>query len=213
LENLKLDVWAQHINETSDFVEFQVKTFKGNEKMRLDLLGKYNVENFLGAVTCALHLGVPLISIKEIASNVVPSKTSLRKRLGLRGTTIIDDSYSQNPDGVFAAIEYIKKYKGGNKIILMPCLIELGKAAPSFHKSIGRIIGKTFNLAIITTPFCFEEIKIGAMETGLADRKILFLNDPKKILEKVKSYSSPGDVILIEGRISQNIIEGLIVEA
>lgn len=212
LENLKFDVWAQHINETPDFIEFQMKTFKGNEKMRLNLLGKYNVENFLGAVTYALHLEIPLISVKEIASNIVPSKTSLRKRLGERNTTIIDDSYSQNPDGVFAAIEYIKKYNEGNKIILMPCLIELGKAAPSFHKSIGRAIGKTFNLAIITTPFYFEEIKIGAMEAGLSDRKILFLNDPRKVLEKVKSYFSPGDVILIEGRINKQIIEGLILQ-
>jgi len=203
------DTWVQDVNETSEFVEVKLKTFKGDEKIKLNLLGKYNVENFLGAVTCALHLGIPLKTIREIALKIKPTLTSLRKRKGKNDVTIIDDSYSQNPDGVFNAIEYLRTYKKGKKIILMPCLIELGKSAPSIHKSIGRTIGKVFNLAVITTPFYFEEIKIGAMESKIPEGKIFFSNNPKKILEKIEPYLTSENIILIEGRVNEKIIKKL----
>lgn len=203
------DVFAKNIKETQDFVEFEVRTFKGNEKIRLNLFGKYNIENFLGALTCALQFGISLGTIREITPNIKPSETSIRKKIGKNKIIIIDDSYSQNPDGVFSAIDYLKNYEG-KKILLMPCLIELGKAAPSIHKSIGRKIGKVFDLIIITMPFYFEEIKIGAMESGISENKILFLNEPKEILEKVEPYFHPENVILIEGRISEKIITSLL---
>jgi len=201
----KPDVWAQDINETSDFIEFLMKTFKGDERIRLNLLGRYNIENFLGAITCALYLGVSLNTIKKIAPDIKPSETSLRKKGGKNNVTIIDDSYSQNPDGTFSAIDYLKTYKNGKKIVLMPCLIELGKSAPAIHKSIGRMIGKNFDLAIITTPFYFEEIKIGAMESKMLKDKILFSNNPGEISKELRPYLSPGNVILIEGRVPNKI--------
>jgi len=204
------DVWAQNINETSDFIEFTMKSFKGEEAIRLNLLGRYNIENFLGAATCALCLGINLKTIRKIAPNIKPSETSIRKKQGKNNVTIIDDSYSQNPDGVFAAIDYLKTYKKTKKIVLMPCLIELGKSAPAIHKSIGRMIGKNFDLAIITTPFYFEEIKIGAMESKMPKDRILFSNNPDEILEVIKPYLLSGNLILIEGRVNEKIIKKLI---
>ena len=73
----------------------------------------------------------------RVSPKLKPSVTAMRKTKGKNGVTIIDNSYSQNPDGVIAAIEYLKNFKG-KKVVIMPCLIELGKSAPSVHKNIGR---------------------------------------------------------------------------
>lgn len=210
-EEDNFDVFAKDIKETQDFIEFEVKTFKGDEKIRLNLLGKHNIENFLGAITCALSLGISLKAVKKITPNIKPSETSIRKKIGKNKVTILDDSYSQNPDGISSAIDYLKNYKG-KKILLMPCLIELGKSAPSIHRSIGRKIGRVFNLVIITTPFYFEEIKIGAMEFNISEEKILFSNEPKEIFKKVEPYFHPENVILIEGRVSNKITKVLFYE-
>jgi UDP-N-acetylmuramoyl-tripeptide--D-alanyl-D-alanine ligase len=167
-------------------------------------LGKQNLENFLGALTCALELKVPLEEIQKLAPKIKPSKTSMRKRQGKNNVTIIDNSYSQNPDGVIAAIDYLKNFKG-KKVIVMPCLIELGKSAPSIHKNIGRKIGEVVDLAIITTPYYFEELKLGAVEAGMKSSQILQLKNSKEILEKLEPYFTKENVILIEGRINENI--------
>lgn len=194
----------EEIKETADFIEFKLKDHPEMGKFRLNLLGKQNLENFLMALTCALELKVPLKKIKELTPKLKPSPTAMRKIKGKNKVTIIDNSYSQNPDGVIAAIDYLKNFSG-KKVIVMPCLIELGKSAPSLHKNIGRKIGEVVDLAIITTPYYFEELKLGTQEAGMKPSQILYLKDPKKILEKISPYFKRENVILIEGRVSEKI--------
>ncbi|HOK35468.1 MAG TPA: UDP-N-acetylmuramoyl-tripeptide--D-alanyl-D-alanine ligase [Candidatus Pacearchaeota archaeon] len=204
------DVFARNINETKDFIEFELVTKKEKTEIRLNLLGKQNVENFLGAATCALKLGISLKEIQKIAPKLQPSETSLRKKESKNGAIIIDDSYSQNPEGVMAAMDYLKNFENEKKILLMPCLIELGKSAPAIHKNIGRKIGETFDFAIITTPYYFEELTLGAQEAGMKPEKIIFLSETKKVLEKLGPYLQKGNVILIEGRINEKIKEKIV---
>ncbi len=200
------DVFATNIYESKDFVEFDMIVEKKKERIRLNLLGKQNIENFLGAVACALELGISLSQIKKIAPKIKGSDILMQKKKGKNGAIIIDDSYSQNPDGVLMAIDYLKNYKR-KKVIVMPCLIELGRSSPSIHKKIGEEIGKTCDLAIITTGYYFEELKIGAMSEGMKKDQILFLDKTNKILEKLKPYLKRGNVILIEGRVPKKLIK------
>lgn len=82
----------------------------------------------------------------------------------------------------------------------MPCLIELGKASGEVHRGIGRKIAEVCDLAIITTKDRFKEIK----ETA-GDRTI-FMEEPNRIFEKIKSYCSQGDTVLLESRVPHQII-------
>lgn len=199
-----IDIWAENIKEEKDFLEFDLTTKEKTERIRLNLLGVQNIENFLGAAICALELGLSFSEIKERALKIKAPETTMRKTEGKRKTIIIDDSYSANVEGVLAALNYLKNYQG-KRIIIMPCLIELGKHAPSSHKLIGEKIGEICDLAIITTPYYFKEIKLGVTEKGMPDKKIIFSNNPKRISEILKPYFQKENVILIEGKISKEI--------
>ena len=61
------------------------------------------------------------------------------------------------------------------------------------------------DLAIITTSYYFEELKLGAQEAGMKQSQIIFSKKPKKILEKLNPYFKKENVILIEGRINENL--------
>jgi UDP-N-acetylmuramoyl-tripeptide--D-alanyl-D-alanine ligase len=112
---------------------------------------------------------------------------------------------------VISHLDYLKVWPG-KKAIVMPCLIELSKASKEIHYKIGKKIGKVCDLAIIVTKERFKEIKKGALEGGLAKENILFLEKPKEILEKISSFlKQKEDVVLLEGRISKEIIEKLIL--
>jgi UDP-N-acetylmuramyl pentapeptide synthase len=93
----------------------------------------------------------------------------------------------------------------------MPCLIELGKASKEVHKRIGKKIGEVCHLAIITTRDRFQDIVEGAMEKGMPSGNILFIEDPKEIFEKIKNFCQPGDVILLESRVPDELIKRLII--
>src|SRR3989338_7242095 len=95
-------------------------------------------------------------AVKEI-ENRFPG-AQIRK--GINGLTIIDVTYSAIPDGVMAGLEYLRTFPG-KKVIVMPCLIELGKASKGVHKRIGEKIAEVCDLAIITTRDRFEDIQEG----------------------------------------------------
>lgn len=102
----------------------------------------------------------------------------------------------------------------------MPCLIELGAASAEIHEKIGRKIAEVCDLAIITTKDRFKEIVEGARlrpaESETTARReieknnILFLENPKEIFEKIKSFCSAEDVVLLESRAPKEVTRQLI---
>ncbi len=160
-------------------------------------------ENLAGAKAVARLLGLSETEIDRGCQKIEPWQTGRRVKKGVNGIDVIDATYSANPTGVIADLEYLEKWSG-KKVIVMPCLIELGKASKEVHRKIGRKIAEVCDLAIITTKDRFGEIKEGAGE------KAVFIENPDKIVEKIKSFCQSGDVILLESRVPRQIIEKLI---
>ena len=88
----------------------------------------------------------------------------------------------------------------------MPCLIELGKKSAEAHKKIGEKIGKTCNLAIVTTQERFNDIKIGAIEFGMKEKDIIFCENPDDIYSIITLFCEKGDAVLLEGRVPGKLI-------
>ncbi|OGZ23199.1 MAG: hypothetical protein A3A08_00900 [Candidatus Nealsonbacteria bacterium RIFCSPLOWO2_01_FULL_41_9] len=154
----------------------------------------FGQENILGAQAVARELGI-------IAENSSPPKL-LSIKEGANGLNIIDSTYSANPTGVIAHLDYLTlRFPQGKKVLVMPCLIELGSASRDVHRRIGQKISEVCDLAIITTKDRFKEIK----ET--AGDKAVFMENPKEIFEKIKSICKEGDNVLLESRIPKLLIE------
>lgn len=209
----KSDLWAEDIKKSKEQICFKIFSKNGDfAEFRVNLLGEHNVSNILLAAACAKELGMSLDEIAKACQKIKPLEKTMQIKKGINGLNIIDDSYSANPDGVLAALDYLKILpKTNKKIIIMPCLIELGPATQPNHQKIGEKIGQVCDLAIITTKEMFEEIKKAAIKTGINKKNILFMENPKEILAKIKSFSLPGDTILLEGRLSNELIERLVM--
>lgn len=202
-----LDLWAKNIIVKEKSLSFKVFSKEGElSDFKVNLIGLHNIENILLAACCAKELGMGLPEIAKACGKIEPQEKTMKLKKGKGGLTIIDDSYSANPKGVIAALNYLKIWPG-RKIIVMPCLIELGKASIEVHKRIGERIGQICQLAIITTKDRFKEIKEGARKRGMKPENILFIESPQEILEKIKKFSKKDDVILLEGRLTSEIIK------
>ncbi len=163
-------------------------------------------ENILGAMAVAKELGTTEEEISKAVSKIENKLGGIQIKKGINGLNIVDATYSANPDGVIAHLEYLKTLPG-RKVIAMPCLIELGWASKEVHRRIGQKIGEVCDLAIITTKDRLKEIKEGAGE------KALFIEDPKEIFEKIKEFCEPGDVILLESRVPSRLIQQLTINS
>lgn len=162
-------------------------------------------ENILGAMAVAKELGMTDEEIAKGVQGIANTFPGVQVTTKKGGLTIIDATYSANPDGVMANLGYLETFPG-KKVLVMPCLIELGASSKEVHERIGKRVSEVCDLAIITTKDRFEDIKKGAGGSG----KVVFLEDPARIVGAIKSATKPGDAVLFEGRIPQKVLDLLV---
>lgn len=202
------DIWAENIKAKKDKVSFEVFSRDGEfAKFEINLPGGWPIAlNVLSAIAAAKELKMSLAEIQKACHTIDESFAPVKIRQTLAGLNIIDSSYSSNPEGVLAGLDYLNLWIG-KKIIVMPCLIELGKASSKVHKTIGEKIGKVCDLAIITSKDCLKEIKSGALKGGLKPEKIIYSENPQKIVNIIKKEIQRGDTVLLEGRVPEGILK------
>lgn len=157
--------------------------------------------NLAGAIEVAKYLGFNEQEIKKAIENIKIFDRMIKSYIGKNRVFVIDDSYSANPEGVLAALDYLDSRPESKKIIIMPCLIELGQTANLIHQRIGRKIKEVVDLAIIITPHYFSDIKKEAGE------KAVFAKSSKIIKNLLDGWLDSNTAVLLEGRIPSEIIE------
>ncbi|MFC1789616.1 Mur ligase family protein [Patescibacteria group bacterium] len=159
----------------------------------------FGEENILGAQVVARELGMTEDETCNAVFKIENKFGGIQKKKGINEINIVDATYSANPDGVIAHLEYLKKLPG-RKIIVMPCLIELGKASKEVHRRIGEKIVEVCDLAIIITKDRFKEIK----ET--AGEKAVLIESPKGVFKKIINFIKKDDTVLLESRVPKQVI-------
>jgi len=201
------DIFAEDVMITKDDVSFVAMT-KEREAMHflVNVLGKQNVQNLLGAILVAKELGMSLEEIAKASQNITKGQAGITQKIGIHGIAVIDSSYSSNPDGVMADLDYLNVFNG-KKIIVMPCLIELGVESDCIHEEIGKKLAQICDVAIITTRDKFREISNGFMSQGIGSHKILFCDNPREISTMITVMCKEGDAVLLEGRVPSEVIK------
>ena len=161
---------------------------------------KYYLQNLAGAVEAAKYLGMSGEELNEVVKNIELTERMAHTFIGKNGALIVSDAYSANPAGVLAALDYLGQQKYKQKIIVMPCLIELGSAAEKVHREIGKKIAEVCDLAIITTKDYFDIIKEEAGD------KVALAVKPEKAIELMKDKLNSDTTVLLEGRVAENIV-------
>ncbi len=195
------DIWSDSITVHKDSISFLAINKLGDlAHFGVNVLGKQNVQNLLGAILIASELGVNFGDISDACKDISQKSAGATLKKGKHGINIIDSSYSANPDGVIADLEYLSIFPG-KKVIVMPCLIELGTKSSEVHEKIGRKMGKVCDLAIITNKDKFKEIEKGFRKTQRYKGKCVLCDKPQDIYSMITLFCKEGDTVLLEGRI------------
>jgi len=209
LDNKKIDsdIWSDSITVHKDGISFVVINKSGEmSHFESKVLGKHSVQNLLGAILIARTLGMSFEEISNACNDILQEQAGIVLKQNKHGINVIDSSYSANPDGVFADLDYFSIFEG-KRVIVMPCLIELGDKSSMIHEKIGKKIGEICNLAIITSKDKFKEIKGGAMDAGMEEKDILLCDNPQDIYSIITLFCKSGDAVLLEGRVPQKLID------
>jgi UDP-N-acetylmuramoyl-tripeptide--D-alanyl-D-alanine ligase len=103
--------------------------------VQLAAAGLHNVRNALAAIACTLAAGVAVDAIVAGLECFAPVSGRLQRQAGIKGITVIDDSYNANPDSVRAAIDVLAQ-AASPRVLVLGDMGEVGTQGPEFHQEI-----------------------------------------------------------------------------
>ncbi|MEA2112740.1 MAG: UDP-N-acetylmuramoyl-tripeptide--D-alanyl-D-alanine ligase [Patescibacteria group bacterium] len=169
------------------------------------ILGEHQVLPSLAAIAVSVSKDLNVVSVSQALGKkerFQPGRMNLIE--GIKGTTLIDDSYNASPVAVKKAIESLASLEVGNgkKIAVLGDMLELGKYSTEEHKKIGNLVAPVCDY-LITVGLRSKDIAEGALLGGLAEKNILQFESSEEAGKHLQSFIGNGDVILIKG--SQSI--------
>ncbi|MFJ7973982.1 UDP-N-acetylmuramoyl-tripeptide--D-alanyl-D-alanine ligase [Psychrobacillus sp. NPDC096389] len=164
--------------------------------------GEHQVYNALAAIAAVNEMGM---DVKEAISRIATYKNMTRHlefSNGIGESTIIDDTWTNNPTSVEAALKVLDSIGQGKKIILVLGDIKrLGNFEKKYHREIGSLVAKRNIHTLITIGSKAEEIAKQAMEEGIEATVHVFPN-VTGVIDVLKPILDRNTILLIKGPMS-----------
>lgn len=194
------DMLAKDITITNSYVDFRVKVNGKNDRMKVDIPGRFSVYNSLAAISVTERLGASTENIKEALETVkVPGRSELvENKLGL--TIMID--YAHSPESLENILQAVKSYTRGRVISVFGC----GGDRDSAKRPImGEISGKIASYTIITSdnPRTEDPEKIvEQIEEGIKKTKSQYecIVDRTEAIKRAIKMANKNDIIVLAGK-------------
>jgi UDP-N-acetylmuramoyl-tripeptide--D-alanyl-D-alanine ligase len=171
----------------------RLKVNKGEMKggtLETQLVGDYNADNVLAAVTIGLHFNVSADLIKKALHEYTPTNNRSQLMRTSKNLVIVD-CYNANPTSMEAAISNFTKFNVDNKIAILGDMLELGEASASEHT---KIVNLTKQLGVANLLLVGSEFVSVAGNTSA----ILFANS-NELIEYLKANPIENSLVLVKG--------------
>ena len=142
------------------------------------LVGSYNAENVLAAVTIGHFFGLKNTQIKQGIELFVPQNN----RSQLIETTknrLIIDAYNANPTSMEAAVLNIQQLKNDNKLLILGDMLELGEHAVAEHQKLVDLIKEKGFQSVYLVGNTFKKTKHAYLTFEDVDELYAFLSEEK----------------------------------
>ncbi len=191
---------AKDITITNSYVDFRVKLTERNERVKVDIPGRFTVYNALAAISIALKLGCSSDSIKEALLEIkVPGRSELVPNK--KGLTIMID-YAHSPESLENILSAVKSYTRGRVISVFGCG---GDRDTSKRAIMGEISGRIADYTIITSdnPRTEEpKLIVDEIENGIKKTKGKYevVVDRIEAIKTAIKMAGKTDIIVLAGK-------------
>ncbi|HSV89218.1 MAG TPA: cyanophycin synthetase, partial [Bacteroidales bacterium] len=155
------------------------------------LVGEYNFENILAALTIGLYFGVSPEKALQAIEAYEPSN-SRSQLIENKRNTILLDAYNANPTSMTAAITNFAAFGKAPRAVLLGDMLEMGESSWDEHQQIVELLKKSqFELKILVG----EEF----MKTAFPQSGFMSFGNSEEALAWLKENPLQGFHVLIKG--------------
>mgnify|MGYP001819002411 CR=1 FL=1 len=191
------DLWADEIHSNGlEGLRLRLHYRGQMVHARLPLLGRHSVYGALAAAAVGLNLG---LAWDEVISGLRDPSAQLRLTVvpGLRGTTILDDTYNASPDSTVAALNLLDEMEG-RKVAVLGDMLELGSYEVEGHHLTGRRAADVVSV-LVTVGELGRLIGEEARAAGMAPGALHIVSSNDEAVAVLEDVLAEGDFVLVKG--------------
>ncbi len=163
------------------------------------VLGVQPVYSGLASLAVGTYLKLNIIESIELLAGYNSPAGRMRVIQGLKGSTLIDDTYNSSPIAAQAAIEALASIKTkGKKIAVLGDMLELGKFTIDEHKKLGVLAGKSVDIIFAIGPRA-KYIVEGALDSDMSEKNIIEFDNAQVAGKYLEGIIGEGDIVLFKG--------------
>ncbi len=142
------------------------------------LVGSYNAENVLAAVTIGHFFGLKNTQIKQGIELFVP-QNNRSQLIETNKNRLIIDAYNANPTSMEAAVLNIQQLENDNKLLILGDMLELGEHAVAEHQKLVDLIKEKGFQSVYLVGNTFKKTKHAYLTFEDVDELYAFLSAEK----------------------------------
>ena len=167
--------------------------------------GKQHVYAALAAAAAGIARGLNTIEVGEALSAYEAPPGRLRFLPGIKGTSLLDDTYNASPLSMHAALDTLEELplteraeSPPRKIAVLGDMLEIGKYTIQAHKAIGRRARNVVDILFTVgarSRFIAEE----AIAEGMNEENVFSFAAAEDAGRKLQEILQKGDLVLVKG--------------
>jgi UDP-N-acetylmuramoyl-tripeptide--D-alanyl-D-alanine ligase len=209
------DLWADEVQTHGlEGLSLRIHFHSNVVQATLPVLGRHNVYGVLAAVGVGLTAGM---AWEQVIAGLQDRSAQVRLLVvpGMRGTTILDDTYNASPASTIAALDLLSDEAAvssrasgagassraggtGRKVAVLGGMLELGSFEEEGHRLVGRRAAETVSL-LVTVGKLGRLIAEEALACGLPQASVHQVADNDEAVQLLKRILGEGDVVLVKG--------------
>lgn len=175
--------------KSTPFLEFtyQYKEYT-SPPLNTKLIGDYNINNFMAAVSFGILFEVPFDLINDALENYTPNNNRSQLTTTEKNKLIVD-CYNANPTSMTAAVNNIDGIEHANRICILGDMLELGTESSTEHQKVIQLVESTeINTFYVGSEFYKE-----------SNGKSNFYLDTKSLIDSGELELIKDGIILLKG--------------
>lgn len=199
-QSKEADVEVHSVEQSTTGFLFELDHAEEQLEVRLNVVGRHNVDNAAAAALMARALGLDDEAIRAGLASFELAPMRLEMHTTSTGITLINDAYSSDPISARSALAALQFYAGPSRTVaILGGMHDLGEASEKEHFE----LGKQVNQSGIERLFCIgpeaEFIARGALEAGMQPDAVAVEHDLAVLHDALDAALLPGDFVLFKG--------------